>query len=377
VNQIKVVLFDVGGTLLEVAQPEVAYSEILLRHGYRSELESIRSWILASQGRVGPPSKGRPPDFRVSAEEAQARRDEFISAFLDEAGVDQDRGDCHREIWESWVRGPVFQLYPEVLHTLSQIRQRGIPMGVVSNWEPRLIELCKNLAISGYFDFFLISEVEGYSKPGSEMFRLALEKAGVAGEEAVHIGNHLEEDVMAAHSVGIRPILVQRGESSSPDYSPTLSSLEEVLPLLDASDWLQGRVVTGKGEAVAFTELDWVRRQVQSSLGFQVHPGTLNLRLEEAPDRVVWEGLRNRDGFSLEPESGYCAGRCYPVTLEGRIRGAIVLPMVEDYPLNIVEILAPVHVRKTLNVNDGDRVTLAIAPEVGRRDLRREAGPSL
>ena len=51
---------------------------------------------------------------------------------------------------------------------------------------------------------------------------------------------------------------------------------------------------------------------------------------------------------------------CYPVLIAGSIKGATVLPLVEDYPGNKMELIAPVHIRKTLSLNAGDTVEVEI-----------------
>jgi CTP-dependent riboflavin kinase len=75
----------------------------------------------------------------------------------------------------------------------------------------------------------------------------------------------------------------------------------------------------------------------------------------------MWEELRSHPGKTLEPETGYCAGRCYPVSVEGQIPGAIVLPEVPSYPTDAVELLAPVNLREALKLGDGAAITIALS----------------
>jgi CTP-dependent riboflavin kinase len=56
------------------------------------------------------------------------------------------------------------------------------------------------------------------------------------------------------------------------------------------------------------------------------------------------------------------------VTLAGRLcsglgEGAAILPDVEGYPADKLEIVAPVAVRRELHLNDGDHVTLRLQIE--------------
>jgi len=359
----KAIFLDVGGTLLEMGDPESAYADILDQYGYPATREQIGAWIRKAQEETGPVvSSGSGSRFEVSASEERARREDLIAVFLREAGVRKHFDSCRKEIWDSWVRTPVFRLFPETLPMLRGLKESGFLVGAVSNWEPRLQELCKNLGIAQYFDFMVVSEAHGYAKPGMRLFELALERAATRPEEVIHVGNDPVEDIEPAESLGIRAVLVQRDGSDESRHSPRIPSLKEVLPLARASGWLRGRIVSGKGEAASFTQLPWVRKQVADGFHFEPYPGTLNLRLERTQDKTMWKELRSHPGKILEPETGYCAARCYPVKVEGQISGAIVLPEVPSYPTDAVELLASVNLREALKLGDGAVVTIALSP---------------
>lgn len=350
---------DVGGTLLDLAEPEVAYAEILERHGYPSTQEDIRSWIRTSQVESGGEGISLTSDFTISGELERTRRNELISIFLREAGVKKNLEDCREEIWQSWLREPVFRLFPETISVLAQLKEQGFVLGVISNWEPRLSQLCENLGIATYFDFFVVSEVEGYAKPSVRFFERALEKAGVDPREVIHVGDELKKDIEPAEKVGMRTVLIQRDSSLRSDHSPRISTLRALLPLVRARFWLKGKVVSGKRESADFTQLGWVRKQFKEAFGFEPFPGTLNLRLEDPEDLSTWAGVRQESGTVLEPEPGFCAGRCYPLSVEGQISAAAVFPTVPSYPEDIIEILSPVALRERLGLSDGMTVTVA------------------
>lgn len=123
---------------------------------------------------------------------------------------------------------------------------------------------------------------------------------------------------------------------------------------------LQGLLCSGLGEGAGFISLDWVEHQFHGKLGFWPHPGTLNLKL--AGDD--WDGARKAmqaaPGITIEPPPGFCAAKCFAVLIAGCIEGAAILPDVNDYPVDKLEIVAPVAVRQELRLNDGDRVTLQV-----------------
>jgi len=81
---------------------------------------------------------------------------------------------------------------------------------VVSNWSDSLEVLLANLDL-GPFDAILSSATVRSEKPDPRIFELALERLGVAPEEALHVGDSHGNDVVGARLVGIEAVLVDRG----------------------------------------------------------------------------------------------------------------------------------------------------------------------
>ena len=126
---------------------------------------------------------------------------------------------------------------------------------------------------------------------------------------------------------------------------------------------MKGRVAAGRGQGRHFTQLDWARRQFVQKLGIAPFPGTLNLVVEDVESIDVWHRLGKTLGVRIEnPNDGPndCDARCYPVTIEGRIDAAIVLPEVAGYSPVQIELIAPVCLRDALDVDDGDSLRLEI-----------------
>lgn len=118
--------------------------------------------------------------------------------------------------------------------------------------------------------------------------------------------------------------------------------------------------------------LDWVQRVLQEKVGFTPYAGTLNLRI--APDREIarWKDLRkSMKGVNIAPsDSSFCHARCFLARIDripaeglGGVRVAVLVPEVDNYPADKVEVIAPFHVKGSLHVRDGDRLTLEFIGE--------------
>ena len=124
-----------------------------------------------------------------------------------------------------------------------------------------------------------------------------------------------------------------------------------------------GRVATGKGQGAHFTRLDWAREQFLDKLGIDPFPGTINLIVDDPNSVNVWNRLKGTAGVRIDnPNDGPndCDARCYPVSIDGRIDAAIVLPEVAGYSPLKIEIIAATGIRDALDVDEGDPLRLEI-----------------
>ena len=121
---------------------------------------------------------------------------------------------------------------------------------------------------------------------------------------------------------------------------------------------LRGKVFSGGGTGSLFVNLPWAKKQFKEKLGFTPYPGTLNLQLSSGTNA---KDLRNATkGIKIKPPEGFHGGRCFKALVMEKVWGAIVVPDVPDYPPNLLEILAPIHLREALGVKDGMELEVAV-----------------
>ena len=122
---------------------------------------------------------------------------------------------------------------------------------------------------------------------------------------------------------------------------------------------VKGKVFSGSGEGVKFTEIPWVRKQITEKLGFIPHPGTLNIKLTEGI--VELQKLSKKaKAMEISPAKGFCRGRCFHAYFMDTLKCAIVIPEVENYPEDMLEIIAPINLREKFKLKDGETVDVKI-----------------
>ncbi|MBX5326435.1 MAG: DUF120 domain-containing protein [Candidatus Bathyarchaeia archaeon] len=123
---------------------------------------------------------------------------------------------------------------------------------------------------------------------------------------------------------------------------------------------LKGRIFSGHGGGARYLKLPWVKKQITEKLGFEPFLGTLNLKLSKETVERKKQLLRSSVAIKIIPEEGFCLGLCFKTLIMNKIQGAIVLPQVPGYPEDVLEVIAPVSLRKTLGVTEGDEVQLTV-----------------
>ncbi len=104
--------------------------------------------------------------------------------------------------------------------------------------------------------------------------------------------------------------------------------------------------------------MPWVKKQIIEKLAFSPYPGTLNIRLtKESSAKKVF--LENSKGLVVEPQKGYLPGLLFRATLEG-LECAVVVPLVPNYPNDVLEVMAPTYLRERLKLVDGGEVAVSV-----------------
>jgi CTP-dependent riboflavin kinase len=124
---------------------------------------------------------------------------------------------------------------------------------------------------------------------------------------------------------------------------------------------ITGKITSGTGEGAYFTQIGWVQQQCDEKLGFKPYSGTLNLEISEKFLPAI-ELLDQKKGIELiSPDPKFCNAMAFRVSLAD-INGALILPeeKVRVHPKNIIEIIAPLNIKASLKVKDGDFLKIAI-----------------
>jgi putative hydrolase of the HAD superfamily len=109
-----------------------------------------------------------------------------------------------------------FNLYPETVRVLEELRSMDLELYVLSNWDILLEDVLEEAGIRRYFDGLVVSALVGHEKPDRRIFEEALRVSGAERSRAVHVGNDYTADVRGAAGCGIDAVFVNRTGDDSP-----------------------------------------------------------------------------------------------------------------------------------------------------------------
>lgn len=118
------------------------------------------------------------------------------------------------QVWERVDHAPKdFALFDEVLPVFRSLEKRGMIIAVLSNIRKNMDDISEKLGLAPYLNFCITSAEVGAEKPHAPIFQAALARAQVKPEEAIHVGDQYQSDVVGAKSVGIIPVFLDRDGS--------------------------------------------------------------------------------------------------------------------------------------------------------------------
>ena len=210
-DDIRWIFFDIGSTL---ADEEEAY-----RHRIRDMIRG--SSVTFEQFR----------EKRVAYAKAGYNGDQAAIAYF----------GLTKTPWHSEDETP----FPDAAPVLEALKRRGFRLGVIANQAPGSRERLAKWDLLQYFDVIVASAEAGVAKPDPAIFRMALEQASCRPENAIMVGDRLDNDIRPAKALGMTTVRMKKGlaiymkpacEAEVPDYTvDSLSEMQSILCTIEQS----------------------------------------------------------------------------------------------------------------------------------------------
>lgn len=129
-------------------------------------------------------------------------------------------------------------LYPDAEKTLRVLSDRGYKLGVIANQPFGTNDRLKKYGLAELISVVAASAEMGAAKPDKVIFLKALEMSGCSAENAVMVGDRLDNDIYPAMELGMKTVWIRQGFSvyqrlddnrPSPDYIiDSLTKLKDI-----------------------------------------------------------------------------------------------------------------------------------------------------
>jgi putative hydrolase of the HAD superfamily len=224
-GRVEAVLLDAGGVLVDL---DYGYVRRLIepRHGEVSEEDLSRAEAFAR--------REINETVRTGGRVGDSWRDYFHIIF-GRIGVP---GDAHvaliDSLWEAHERVGLWTVACDgALDAVSELKRRGLRLGVVSNAEGTVARNLDDAGYKGAFETVVDSHLVGVEKPDPAIFRIAMERMSLHADRAIYVGDLPHVDVEGAKAAGIAPVLLDRHDLYADVDVPRIRSLRELPQLIE------------------------------------------------------------------------------------------------------------------------------------------------
>jgi len=101
------------------------------------------------------------------------------------------------------------------------------------------------------------------------------------------------------------------------------------------------------------------RDQFEDKLNFRPFISTLNVQVEDNDVEKVKKLLKS-DMQEIKGEKTFGDVKFKKATLNDEVEGAVVFPGKTRHSIDVVEFIAPINLKETYHINDGDSVTITV-----------------
>ncbi len=230
-DEIRIVLFDAVGTLIEPTPPAAqVYLKVARRFGSVLTEDDVRARFQAAL--IADQDVARASgDWATSPALERDRWRRIVARVFHELPHAADR--VFPELWRHFAQPGSWRAYPDVAAAWEQLRQQGFALGIASNFDQRLVDISRSLPPLNDADWVFHSAELGSRKPGRAFFASIQQRIPARGSEILLVGDDWRDDYQAARQAGWYAVWIDRSAPNS--AGDRLNSLESLTDYLKAS----------------------------------------------------------------------------------------------------------------------------------------------
>lgn len=226
-DMIRIVLFDVVGTLLHPAPPVGdAYFLAGRDAGSRLTLDQVverfrREFALQFGG-------DRAASQTSDELERQRWRNVIETVFDDVPDID---AHLFPRLWRHFGDSGNWRLFADVPDAWQTLADAGYELGLASNFDSRLAEVCRGFPLVAGCDRVFASSTLGWAKPASGFYRAIERELDCSPDEILLVGDDFDNDYRGAKGVGWHAVWLCREASRAISACPATDTIRSLAEL--------------------------------------------------------------------------------------------------------------------------------------------------
>ena len=204
---IQIVLFDAVGTLI-YPDPPVAqvYFDAGSRHGSKLAQPQIAERFRAVFA-------GACDEQATSEERERSRWRDIVSQVFSDVSGEQEA--LFEELWQHFARAKHWSVFADVAPAWQSLMTAGVRIGIASNFDQRLVGICRQLSPLDTAEHVFQSAALGYSKPHPAFFQAIQQRLDIPPQAIFMVGDSQENDIAPAQAAGWAAVRVDRQSESA------------------------------------------------------------------------------------------------------------------------------------------------------------------
>lgn len=207
--RIRAIVFDVGGTLIYPADPVgETYARFARKCGVKLSPEATTNAFREAFKSCSPRAKGGVPrngDDRAWWKQVVAKS-MIDKSFPDPAAFET----FFEDVYLHFARADAWGIYPEALEVLEALRDHGVELAVLSNWDARLHSVLDGCGLGEYLSNRFISAELGWEKPDPAIYRHVIESLRLQPGSVLSVGDDPKNDVEGPKRAGWQALQIER-----------------------------------------------------------------------------------------------------------------------------------------------------------------------
>jgi len=207
--RIRAIVFDVGGTLIYPADPVgETYARFACAHGVKVPAEATTAAFREAMKSSPPRPKGTIPcnGNDRSWWKQVVTRSLPENAFADPAAFEA----FFEDVYLHFAKPEAWGIYPEVLEVLEALRDYGVDLVALSNWDARLHTVLDGSGLGSFLPQRFISAELGWEKPDPAIYRHVAEILRLPPAALMSVGDDPRNDVEGPRRAGWQAMQIER-----------------------------------------------------------------------------------------------------------------------------------------------------------------------